>query len=340
MWKVILSLSLVIVLCSCTKNDGYKAPMFPIEKELKGTCLSSELMITYAYDMCVDDKFIYVLALADDKWVQVYDRQTGEHLGAFVGQGQGPGEVSVGESITLIPNAQRLSVYDQAQRRLVVYKVLDSENSPILSFEKDLNFIKWEGAVRNVWPLENSLLVNGQLGEQDGAPKRFQLLHENEIVSAYNEFPIEAKEKQMVFLSPKVCFTPSMNKMATGILYGGILEIFDLSDNDISLEGIHKFYEPKVNLGSGSINPESGMKYGFSSMCATEDFIYTVLIGDEDPNKLNHLSVFDWSGKGVAKYHTTQLLFKLACVEGEEGKLYALTFEPAKGFSLYMYHVQ
>ena len=70
------------------------------------------------------------------------------------------------------------------------------------------------------------------------------------------------------------------------------------------------------------------------------DLIYTVLVGDEDPNKLNHISVFDWEGNAMIKYCTEQLVFKLACMEEEEGKLYALTFEPAKGFSLYLYNVQ
>lgn len=339
MRKVILSLLLVVILCACRKNDSYTVPVFPVEKELKGTCLSDELLISYAYDMCVDDKFIYVLALADNKWVQVYDKHTGEHLGAFVGQGQGPGEVSVGESMTLERTGRYLSVYDQAQRRLVTY-CISKADTPMLSFERDVNFMDLKGAVRNVWPLESSLLVNGQLGEQDGAPKRFQLLDGKEIVAAYNDFPVESREQQLTFLSPKVCFSPSLGKMATGILYGGILEVFELSDKGISLEGVHKFYDPKVKIGSGNIEPDSGMKYGFSSMCATEDLIYTVLIGDEDPNKLNHISVFDWEGNAMIRYCTEQLVFNLACMEAEAGKLYALTFEPAKGFSLYVYNVQ
>lgn len=339
MRMVILSLLLVVIFCACTKNDNYIAPVFPVEKELKGTCISDELFISYAYDMCVDDKFIYLLALADNKWVQVYDKYTGEHCGAFVGQGQGPGEVSVGESMTLERTGQYLSVYDQAQRRLLTYRI-SKDDTPMLSFEKDVNFMDLEGAIRNVWPLESSLLVNGQLGEQDGTPKRFQLLNRKEIVAAYNDFPVEAREQQLACLSPKVCFSPSLDKMATSTLYGGILEVFELSENDISLSGVHKFYEPKVKIGSGNIEPDSGMKYGFSSMCATEELIYTVLIGDEDPNKLNHISVFDWEGNAMIRYCTEQLLFKLSCMEAEAEKLYALTFEPAKGFSLYMYNVQ
>lgn len=334
MWKNILIVSMIFIFCACTKNENYNPPVFPEERKIEGVCLAKDLLISYAYGMCVDDSHIYVLALADKKWVQVYDRNTGLHLGGFVGQGKGPGEVSVGESITLSKDGKHISVYDQAQRRLVTYGVSGLEGMPLLSYEKDISFALIDGVVRNAWPLEKNLLVNGQLGSQDGNPKRFQLLENKRVVDEYNDYPVDTREQQLAFLSPQVCFSPSFEKMATGIFYGGILETFHLADGKISSAGIYKFYEPLVDWKSGAPKPEAGMRYGFSSMCATEDLIYTVLIGDEDPNKLNHISVFDWNGFGIAKYYTEQLVFKLAAIKDE---IYALTFEPSEGFSLYKY---
>lgn len=336
----VLILLSVLILCACTKDVAYNPPTFPVEKELKGTCLSDDLMFSYAYDMSVDSDFVYILALADDRWVQVYDRHTGEHLGAFVGQGQGPGEVHTGASMTLNVEKNRLSVYDQSQRRLVTYAISRTGDTSVLTFETGINLMEQQGAIRNAWLLENSLLVNGQLGSQGVGPKRFQLLQNGQVVTAYNEFPVEPKEQQFTFLSPQVCFSPSFERMATGTLYGGILEVFRLGDKEISLIGCSKFYEPKVNLGSGDIQPETGMKYGFSSICASEEQIYAVLIGDEDPNQINRISVFDWQGNGVIRYHTEQLVFKLAYTEDVPEKLYALTFDPSQGFSLYCYDIE
>ena len=335
MWKNILIVSMIFVFCACTKNENYNPPVFPEERKIEGIYIAENLLISYAYGMCVDNNYVYVLALSDKKWVQVYDKNTGLHLGSFVGQGRGPGEVSMAESITLSKDGKYISVYDQAQRRLVTYAVSGLEEMPLLSYEKDVSFSLVDGAVRNAWPLGNYLLVNGQLGIQDGNPKRFQLLENNQVVNEYNDYPVDAREQQLAFLSPQVCFSPSLENMATGIFYGGILETFHLADGAISSTGIYKFYEPLVNWKSGAPKPEAGMRYGFSSMCATEDLIYTVLIGDEDPNKLNHISVFDWNGLGIAKYYTEQLVFKLAAIKDE---IYALTFEPGEGFSLYKYN--
>lgn len=94
--------------------------------------------------------------------------------------------------------------------------------------------------------------------------------------------------------------------MATGTLYGGILEIFHLSDSSISLSDVYRLYEPSVSFSSGDLIPEKDMKYGFSAMSATDDVIYSVLIGDPDPNKLNNISVFDWNGKGLIRYKTSK----------------------------------
>ena len=72
-------------------------------------------------------------------------------------------------------------------------------------------------------------------------------------------------------------------------------------------------------------------------MCATEERIYTVLIGDESTKNSNHVSVFDWDGNGIVKYHTGQSLFKLAISDVDQDKLYALTFDSSKGLSLFVY---
>lgn len=335
--SVIAYVMIVAGFCSCAEN--YNPPTFPEERRMEGRCLTDDLLISYAYGMCVDDDYIYVLALSDNRWVQIYDKESGTYLGSFVGRGSGPGEVSMGQSMTLSKDKKHLYVYDQAQQRLVMYSVSKSAGMPALAFEESGDFYRYNSVVRDVWPLQNSFLVNGQLGEQDGKPKRFQLLQDNRIMTSYNDFPVEKTEQQLDFLSPRICFSPSYEKMATGILFGGIMEIFDLSDENISLKSLHYFYEPNVRYDSGTILPNAGMRFGFVTMCATEERIYTVLIGDESTKNSNHVSVFDWDGNGVVKYHTGQSLFKLAMSDIEQDKLYALTFEPGEGFSLYVYEL-
>lgn len=333
----VLIIFFIVVLYSCSSVDTYNEPQFIEEKEIKGTCLSGDLMISYAYDMVVDDRYIYILALSESKWLHIYDKHDGKYLGGYVPMGQGPGEIHM--ALSLMIDEDKLQIYDQAQRKLLYYSTEQVNDSLQISFIDDVSFSSCKGIVRRVWGLNDLFLTDGQLGAEDAMQKRFQLYDGHAVVCSYNNFPVEDVDQKKAFLSPQICFSPLKDKMATGTLYGGILETFDLSDTSISLSGVYRFYEPLVSFDSGELVPASGMKYGFSAMSATDNLIYSVLIGDSDPNNLNNISVFDWKGKGLIRYSTDKHIFKLSCYAGNPTELYALAFSPSEGFSLYLYRI-
>ena len=70
-------LGILIILCSCSSGKEYTEPQFVEEEEIRGECLSDDLMISYAYDMAVDDQYIYILASSQGKWVMYTTRATG-----------------------------------------------------------------------------------------------------------------------------------------------------------------------------------------------------------------------------------------------------------------------
>lgn len=86
-------LGILIILCSCSSGKEYNEPQFVEKEEIRGECLSDDLMISYACDMAVDDQYIYILASSQGKWVHVYDKSDGQYRGSHVLTGQGPGEV-------------------------------------------------------------------------------------------------------------------------------------------------------------------------------------------------------------------------------------------------------
>ena len=47
----------------------------------------------------------------------------------------------------------------------------------------------------------------------------------------YNDYPIDTPNERSVWSSPAIAIFPDCKKMAVGTLYGGILELFDLSHN-------------------------------------------------------------------------------------------------------------
>ena len=332
-----LYVAVLFSLYSCASESTYKEPQFIEEHEITGECLSDDLMISYAYDMAVDNRYVYILALSEGKWLHVYDKNDGRYLGSNVSAGQGPGEIHTASY--LIFDGDDLQIYDQSQKKLFNYSVRTDNDSLQVSFVDDVSFSSCNGTVRRAWDLGGQYLVDGQLGAEKVGQKRFQLYDGNSVVCQYNNFPVENEDMKKTFLSPNVCFSPSKNKMAIGTLYGGVLETFDLSSASIAKSGVYWFYEPLVSFKEGELAPATDMKYGFSAMCATDDAIYSVLIGDSDPNNLYNISVFDWNGKGLARYKTDKLIFKLSCYSGIPSELYALTFSPSEGFSLFLYRV-
>lgn len=331
----VLIIVLIFSLYSCSSDNTYNEPQFIEKHEITGKCLSDDLMISYAYDMAVDSRYVYILALSEGKWVHVYDKHDGRYLGSNVPAGQGPGEIHT--ALSMMVDRDNLQIYDQSQKKLFNYSVKNDDDSLQVSFVDDISFSSCNGIVRRAWDLGGQYLVDGQLGVEKTGQKRFQIYDGNSVVCQYNDFPVENEDTKKVFLSPNVCFSPSKNKVATGTLYGGVLETFDLSSTSISLSGIYRFYEPLVSFEAGDLVPATDMKYGFSAMCATEDMIYSVLIGDSDPNNLYNISIFDWEGKGLARYKTDKQIFKLSCYSGAPSELYALTFSRSEGFSLYLY---
>ena len=336
MWRFLLIFLFFFSSCS---NDTceYESPSFPIEDDIASFVLEDELLISYAYDLCVDDRYVYILSLTEGKWIQVYDKITGDFIGRYVSLGQGPDEISMGIAMGINTDKHSLFVYDQNQQKMLTFFIPESFNGSLLSLVDIQNFSTYNGVVRRAWCMKNGgYLVDGQLGLQDGKQKRFHYLSDT-IMSSYNTFPLRGSDEEKLFISSKVCFSPSYKKMATGILYGGILETFELSDNRIDVIATQYFYKPEFLLQSSGIDTTEETVYGFSTLCATEESIYSVLIGSKDSEALDNISVFDWEGNPKSRYQTDRLNFKLAVDPYIKDRLYALTFSRANGFSLAYY---
>lgn len=336
MWCVLLII--VLLFSSCSHDaDEYQSPSFPIKENAGCSILEDELIISYAYDLCVDDKYVYILSLVEGKWIHVYEKTTGDLVGRYVSLGQGPDEMAMGTSMGLNINEDVLFIYDQNLQKLLIYSIDKSSKESLLSLIGSKNFSAYNGVSRRVWQInDNRYIVDGQLGVQDGKQKRFHYLSDT-IMSSFNTFPVQTSDEEKLFISSKVCFSPSYSKMATGILYGGILETFDLSENCIESIGTQYFYKPEFVFQAGGINTTDETVYGFSTLCATEESIYAVLIGKKDSEALDNISVFDWRGNPKARYQTDRLNFMLAVDPYIKDRLYSLTFSRENGFGLVYY---
>lgn len=323
----------ILSLLSCSKERTYTPPTFPVEKSLQSIRISKEeMMLIYPYDICADNEYIYVLSLVNSTWIQVYDKLTGEYIGGYIRKGQGPGEISTGISLSLDEEHGIISIFDQSTLKLSSYKV-DKTSDNIFFLVEEKNFHLESGVVRKAWNISaNTYLIDGQLSE-GSEQQRFQILSDGNVTAEYNIIPGSSIEERMICLSSLTTVSPNRQKMAVGTLYGAYLEIFNLSKN-IEQTTIRQFYPPIAQYESGVLKGTSGTIYGFSSLYATDNYIYSVLIGDKDINKFDNISVFDWKGKEVIRYKTDCLVFKLFVSPKQSDKIYAIAFSPEEGFYL------
>lgn len=329
---IIISISFIVSSCVGSK-EAYAPPVFPVVEKLESKRVSDGLVIHFPFDMFVHGNHLFVLALSEDAWLQVYDKNTGKYIDSFVSKGQGPGEVVASTMLCYDAKQDIVSIYDESSMSLLSFKIGDVPDSLVTFIEKkSMNTLS--GVVRRAWPLqENSFLIDGQLGGTLGTQKRFQLYSGDKVVSEYNEYPVKSEEEYLAFLSPIISISPDKKKMAVGTLFGGVLESYDLS-KEIKIKETRMFYPPIFEFNSGAIRHTGETIWGFSALCATDDKLYTVLIGDKDPNLFNNISVFDWDGNEKIKYQTDCLVLRLCHSAEEPNKLYGIAFSEDKDFYL------
>lgn len=318
---------------SCqSKNVVYDEPSFPKEKSVTAHLLTDTALISYPYGMCVDDRNIYILSLMEDQWVQAYDKQTGAFVGSGVKRGQGPGEVVVGISFSFDQEEGLFHVFDQSQMKLLSYRF--DQDKQTFVFVKDKSFSGDKKVVRKAWPLrDGAYLIDGQLGQDTTGLRRFQIYFGADVSAGYNCFPVSDADKYPAFTMASVSLSPDKQKLAVGTLFGGILEQFRL-DGGIEPSSVRYFYPIEAEFIGGVLRPTGETVYGFSSLYATDQLLYGVLVGGKDPNQFNTICTFDWKGQEVAKYQADCLVFALGSCVTEPGRLYAIAFSQEKGFYL------
>ena len=321
---LLIGVFLLIFSCSPTVELKYAQPSFPIIEEIKNQRLSDNLMIRLAIDLFVDEEYIYVLALSDKKWLQIYDKNSGKYVGSAIHRGRGKGEINMPYSMNYDEKTKKLQIYDGVTSKLFYYQLTNKANG-FLTYIKSESFLE-EGTIWNMWHLSNErYLINGQ--KIESGVKRFQLLDSDKETAFYNNFPIEKEVDKIAFISnTRTTISSDKSKMATTTLFGGVLEIFDIS-NGIKRNVIRNFYPPEMKFNrSGKRVSSNETTFGFISIKATNKLIYTASCFKNHTlsSRFDKISIFDWNGEEVAQYHSDCQIDRLYIRNDEPNRVYAV----------------
>lgn len=332
-----ICISTLFLTASCKQDESiFHTPDFPQEKQLSAQTVipADSLLIQYPYGLHVNGDNIFILALADNHWMQVYDRQSGQFVTRGIPYGQGPGEMLKGLYMSFNQAQQTFDIYDESLRQLLTYRY--DSHTKSFSFIRSQSFSTYKGVVRKAWQLnEDTYLTEGQIGLMNEGKTRFQLYRKDSIWARYDNFPATDEQTFPIFiLSASTTLSPDRTKLASATLHGGILETFEVGESAIKPLSTRYFYPPHIQFEGGAIRPTPETVYGFSSLCADNDYLYAVLIGGKDANQFDRIAVFDWEGREQMLYHADCPVFALAACPSDANRLYAIAFSRDTGFRI------
>ena len=325
---IVLLLSLILVGCGRGSENG-KA-VFNTVKNVMVQTVGDPLIIGVPVDLCAEGNCLFVIAYDQKSWLHVYDKNSGDKLGEFLKPGRGPGEAIDIASIDYLRDEGNLYLFDMVLRKTIVYH-LDGVTGTA-SFVREIHHPA-EGVIRNCHVLSNGrFLYEGYLPGYDKSTR--YILYDGKIVlDSYAEYPVESEDDRLAFVLGVSKGDPNTDMFVAGTTFGAVLECFDVSESDIRPVAIHILDIPVMDTSGSGIRLMEGKKYGFSTICISDNLIYTNYLDSADPTIFRTIATFDMKGRERTKYILDKNVLRL-CPGAEDGEFYGITSSPEMEFSL------
>lgn len=324
--KINLFLILLFIQYSCVTKQEKELIFTPIKKEIvsniSSQVINSSLMMIMARDIDIYGDYLIVRTFTDNKYLHILNKNTGEVITNLAIKGNGPNEITDMADQIHIDKGGNLYWFDYNKKKLFGTSIDSIANS---SFSiKTTNFESHFTNIDLALPLHRGYLLSlGDKHSDQNETQRYAVADSLNIKSIYSGFPViknETRRPEDVYLnyrtSQHITLSPDLSRFVTSEIYGGILEIFHLSDS-IKRNSIHPLYEAKPNE-----------LHGFVDVYATDYFIYAIKIdsnmnGSNPENRYNKIMVFNWNGEYIRTYQTDYNLLTL-CVDEESRHIYAI----------------
>ncbi len=319
--------------CSSGKDKvRYALPEAREESTAKFELLTGDLLdCDIVSGIAVYGPYLIVTAYSQEqnKFVHIFDRQTGKRLKDVVHRGK-----------LLFPvrhwfDAETgvMTYYDMMQSTVLTFQVdqimADSEAIQL----EDFNY---PTRCHHYYRLGAYDFSENGISYLENATKpisRIQLIDAStrETISTYNEFPHYESDviRYAANVTSHSALSPDRSKVALATCEGAVLELFNVKD-EISPISVQYFVKPSLTP-TGERTDEAIA--GFATMTASSRYLYTVFdcktkiksyFSSEPITPIdNTLVIFDWHGKALRQIITDYRIEKI-CVDKEEKYLYAI----------------
>ncbi|MBR0286996.1 MAG: hypothetical protein IJQ96_08270 [Bacteroidales bacterium] len=332
---LVLVLSILSILWSCTGKDVYQAPKFPKTESRSFELLSGDLILGITKSMQVYNGEIIVCSTAPDgNWLHIYDRTNGEMKASAIPQGRGPGEGLNLHSSYLDMSTETLCYYDFNMHKLLSIDLKQTESGgAYVTSELDPCLPMNRANALIPVPQGGFLLCNYFISfekqNKEGLNRYMYFDAAKSLKAEYVEWPeLEENALLSLYAYPETAFDSDGMHWVVGTQYGAILESFSLKNGEIVRDWIRYFYPTDMGAHMNDAgNSESVL--GFSKICVKEGIIYSVVDFDhslkqiiskefkQNPETLNSkIAVFSQEGKPIRLIETGVRVNEIAVDDG------------------------
>ncbi|WP_294591666.1 hypothetical protein [uncultured Rikenella sp.] len=152
----------------------------------------------------------------------------------------------------------------------------------------------------------------------------------------YDRFP-EATDTILMksaWRNSSAALSPDGKRLASGLYFGAILELFDVDDDSIRQRHIEYFVEPEFPYDKwGNPTDFEVITFGFGPLCASNERVYATYNGTKDFRKMDYLALFNWNGT-LERVYKTDANFVRTAYDAASNTLFAIVLSPEGEYRL------
>ena len=334
MKRLLYLMAALMLLAACASKEGeYAEPRFRKIEHRDFTILGEELMLSVVGSEAAWQDHLILLSYdrATGNNVHFYNKRTGAWEMSSLPTGRARGEISLATDIHVMGDT--LFVFDNNPSRLKRYYLpaLLSQSPMAETFLGEIpmsdRFVLWAGVAPDRMVLVSAL---SPLEGPEHAP-RIRWTGQDGPVADYDAYPYEDRDliwRQYSTAHAYCALSPDGSKLALSTVWGCVMELFSLSDDEI----VRKHCLYWVDPGFVNGKPISTSRVGLSRILATDEGFFTSFFSEEKDfetgrSACDRMAFFDWDGRGLRCLQTSGYSASPIYYDKAEKTLYALLWD-------------
>ena len=295
-------------------------------------CTTAVLNDSFLFSWPKDLMILDSLLIVHDSYLQttslhIFRKSDGTHLKSFGAKGRGPGELIGINSVNTNYDGS-ITVFDLMGNKIILFDIVSVllDRKPCFT---EYPIPTAPNRIKQVLRHKNEFIVKGN---DDKMRYGFwnpsaQTCHD--LYTAYPQLSDDPEANwSLTDYAVRVRLSPDGKMLAGATYIGGVLELFDISENGLHPRAARYFFEPRCEYLEGArprwVQPVPESVIGFEDLYLTDDAIYGLVWGVEKSEMADskpQLFRFDPNGNPTTAYTLSDEVLETIAVDND-GTIY------------------